>query len=1500
MLSHLIWDEYDQRMLQMDREDQAMAGQERFPEARFKREYLVFKFGQFTANRILELKDSTELPNNSILHVFDNISHLDEPPIDIPRIDEQPFIDRESFRKFIYHIRDFNLEGPINYSDKYIFRQSGLPANLLKFRSQHGSRFRYLNSLEEIPPRREALSIINHNPLFRVRMFGRLQTYRRLTLIFTSILNTVCALQKYNKNQFLYIPWGPEVYDRSLFIRNRTDLSIVSIKRPEDPHYFFMMHLVNFLWEDATTSIFKKLPEDILSQITLILNAGNKYLFYNLKDLVDLNQHKNKIYFKCLNQLNMLSLVGRTDQDIAPNEDTIINDAIKKSVVSSKEGENTTEITVIEPNVSASESKNTNTQEIDTAPSQHDSAVENIINKAVKTINKTVAPTPTTRGVATAPITEITKSPAPSITKKELKELTQTKQLNTVIEKDKVKPNTPAPTDMKEIVSEYMQEGDREALEFIENNENLSIGQKRRYERLANKYKEIKVGDKTIAQIISESDDIALHPEVIEADKVGDIPDKSALKSSVISFDKTYMEKSFDKHLLEAIVSFRKNGAYLTDLKVEHENDRMNNFVHYTCKYEDINGKTSTVKFRLPQITRDGRIRIDGNYQVLKKQRINLPIVKISDTEVSLASNYNKTRIERNINKAHNYFSYIDNLINNNEKSTAVIEYGNCWINLPLAYEYSTISERYRHITFRKDNVNWDLWFDYKTREDHFDGKLEQMTALESQYGTYFGKTNNEWLFIDNQNKIFAINKRGGEIPDWKYSDLLSILELSLKEGITNKKQLTEYVNIKILDKMLPVIFLLGFRYGLRRTLDYLGVKYVITEPRTRVIVGGSGMENYNEFLPDIPGQEGFLTSYFSAMLWFVRLISSTWSRWTKKEAIVFYWVNGKVNKKKGTISFNSLKLSYWDPKDRKPMTILQSFDKLEDKDYKIVVPKRMPIIKTWKGNFFYIEDILKIVPELARDLKQNTKIDKKYQKYLDKHLYAFWYIVHRQLMDYLKEQGCELYVDKTIKERKDINGNYYREGNESIDNESLLDNFILTDQFIKPLWKEVLDRYQQSAGFDLSYMSYEITDQSHYNDGKSSNMTAQEWAGNWTKNQIIYLNTHALEAYKHFEQKTPDLVTFKLFMKSIIAHELAHEVLANLAKEEYKRRIIDQAKELQFTTNYLQAIKNRTSNKNKYESELFCEFLAFEVLNDTANKLIDSRLTANTVIANTTERRYTPQSGDIAIRFADRVLWFNRYPLDKSLIVSGLDYFDCEQYELSALESPDIYYRMLQDKGLSTNYLKGISSFFDLFVDNMTYEVLRRMGEPTTVRGLLARAAQMLSTLDYRPPSSRENHRLRGMEQVPALVYNEMSRQFATYQARRGKANSFAINPDAIFLRFISNASLVTSEDTNPIRCLEEKSEMTYAGAGGRSSDSFVLRDRAYAVDDIGVISEATVDNYKVAINAQLSLNAGITDTLGTLKAENIDSLQPADVLSNAALLFPFSTNDDTKRIEY
>ena len=101
-----------------------------------------------------------------------------------------------------------------------------------------------------------------------------------------------------------------------------------------------------------------------------------------------------------------------------------------------------------------------------------------------------------------------------------------------------------------------------------------------------------------------------------------------------------------------------------------------------SAQYEDLNSTKSTIKFVLPNVNSEDRFITDGKSSVLKKQRCPLPIVKISPTTVSLCSNYNKTRVIRNTNKAYHFIDYISSFIDNKAKSTAKIVYGSLHLSI--------------------------------------------------------------------------------------------------------------------------------------------------------------------------------------------------------------------------------------------------------------------------------------------------------------------------------------------------------------------------------------------------------------------------------------------------------------------------------------------------------------------------------------------------------------------------------------------------------------------------------------------------------------------------------------------------------------------------------------------------------------------------------------------------------------------------------------------------
>lgn len=274
----------------------------------------------------------------------------------------------------------------------------------------------------------------------------------------------------------------------------------------------------------------------------------------------------------------------------------------------------------------------------------------------------------------------------------------------------------------------------------------------------------------------------------------------------------------------------------------------------------------------------------------------------------------------------------------------------------------------------------------------------------------------------------------------------------------------------------------------------------------------------------------------------------------------------------------------------------------------------------------------------------------------------------------------------------------------------------------------------------------------------------------------------------------------------------------------------------------------------------------------------------------------------DIIIPFKDGNLVFNRYPFYKSLVIAGLVKFDTKNINFMDMNTQDAYYRLLVNKGISINYLKGIHAFFELFMDPITVEVLQELKEPTNVRDLLLRAVFMISTTEHYPTSSMRHYRLRGYDRVPGVVYNEMSRAMARYITNTSPNKTFSINPEAVYLNIIQDNTVLNNDVINPVYEVRVNSQVSFGGKGGRTSQAFVTRDRVFPDDAVGIMSEATPDNGKVAMTINTSADPRIANLRGKLipNDKNEEKLSAMETLSIVGNLMPGLTQDDTKRVNY
>lgn len=126
--------------------------------------------------------------------------------------------------------------------------------------------------------------------------------------------------------------------------------------------------------------------------------------------------------------------------------------------------------------------------------------------------------------------------------------------------------------------------------------------------------------------------------------------------------------------------------------------------------------------------------------------------------------------------------------------------------------------------------------------------------------------------------------------------------------------------------------------------------------------------------------------------------------------------------------------------------------------------------------------------------------------------------------------------------------------------------------------------KYLDMFGFDLSRFKLVSTRTPRYNNGHPAHFPVEQFGGCYTTRGVVYINSNLRPVMKYYGVKCSE-TELKVI---ILAHELAHAVYREYADKKFKDKILAQAKQENFTTEYLAHVK-----PDKLEEETFCEYLA-------------------------------------------------------------------------------------------------------------------------------------------------------------------------------------------------------------------------------------------------------------------------------------------------------------------
>lgn len=325
----------------------------------------------------------------------------------------------------------------------------------------------------------------------------------------------------------------------------------------------------------------------------------------------------------------------------------------------------------------------------------------------------------------------------------------------------------------------------------------ISLAEHQRHVRLSKRYKEIKVGGVTLEQEAKPPVEKIWNFKPAEIPDIPNVVDKGMLRSSLINYDREYIESVMHHDTANMILSIQRSGVAVTGFEREEYSDALSKTVDYRIKVTPVHGKESTLSFQLPKVDKNGKYMINGVRYYMRKLRADMPIRKINTHEVALTSYYGKIFVERSTKKVASFDNWItsaitSSLLDSDGKVKGAV-YGNSYgENQKVPRIYSAIAQTYIELQI----AGIHFFFDYPSIDKNFPVRIKSPNRLP------VGKKGTATVYMDNHGGLWE----GGD------KDIGSIPKLL---GLDEDNAPNEFVVVRLMGQDVPVGIVLAYMMGL-------------------------------------------------------------------------------------------------------------------------------------------------------------------------------------------------------------------------------------------------------------------------------------------------------------------------------------------------------------------------------------------------------------------------------------------------------------------------------------------------------------------------------------------------------------------------------------------------------------------------------------------------------------------------------------------------------------
>jgi len=271
----------------------------------------------------------------------------------------------------------------------------------------------------------------------------------------------------------------------------------------------------------------------------------------------------------------------------------------------------------------------------------------------------------------------------------------------------------------------------------------------------------------------------------------------------------------------------------------------------------------------------------------------------------------------------------------------------------------------------------------------------------------------------------------------------------------------------------------------------------------------------------------------------------------------------------------------------------------------------------------------------------------------------------------------------------------------------------------------------------------------------------------------------------------------------------------------------------------------------------------------------------------------------EYTIRFKDFKLivksdWYD-------IVVAGLLYIkDLKYYSLISLNSTEGINEILTNMNINSRRLGiELQLMKRLWVDPMTYDILKLIKEPKTFIGLLYRSAELLKD-DYHNKQNNVNGLIiKTYDRLNGMLYSVLVKAIRENEQKTGMIKTkMTVNPYELKSMIAEDGTFTLVDDMNPFTKMKQTEEVTLIGKFGRDKASIAARDRVFDKSSIGYNSEATKDSGQVGVTTYLPAVSKMDNMFGLMKEQ--DDFTISNIVSSSAMFHTGSDTDDNKRLLY